>query len=68
MLTGKVKWFNNTKGYGFISPADGGRDIFVHITALEAAGIKSLEEGQEVSYELVEDRGKTLAGDLKIIS
>lgn len=68
MQTGKVKWFNSTKGYGFIAPSDGGRDVFVHITALEAAGIKALNEGQTVSYEVVEERGKAMAGNLKIVS
>ncbi|UNM06732.1 MAG: cold-shock protein [Holosporaceae bacterium] len=58
MQTGTVKWFNNTKGYGFIAPKDGGRDIFVHITAVEAAGLQTLQEGQELSYEVKEDRGK----------
>ena len=66
MATGTVKWYNPQKGYGFIAPEDGGKDVFVHATALEAAGIRSLNDGQQVSYELQEDRGKTSAGQLKI--
>ncbi len=66
MATGKVKWYNPQKGYGFIAPDEGGKDVFVHATALEAAGIRSLDDGQAVSYELKEDRGKTSAGDLKL--
>ncbi|MCF8470459.1 MAG: cold-shock protein [Alphaproteobacteria bacterium HGW-Alphaproteobacteria-12] len=56
MASGVVKWFNTTKGYGFIAPADGGQDVFVHISAVERAGQKSLQEGQQVQYELVEGR------------
>jgi CspA family cold shock protein len=56
MATGVVKWFNATKGYGFIAPEDGGKDVFVHISAVEKAGQKSLNEGQKVQYELVEGR------------
>jgi CspA family cold shock protein len=66
MATGIVKWFNPTKGYGFIQPDQGGADVFVHITALEAAGLRSLNEGQKVSYELVTNKGKTSAGNLKL--
>lgn len=66
MATGTVKWYNAQKGYGFIAPDDGGKDVFVHATALEAAGLRGLEDGQQVSYELQEDRGKTSAGQLKI--
>ncbi len=66
MANGTVKWFNPTKGYGFIQPEDGGTDVFVHITALERAGIRDLPEGQKVSYELVTDKGKTSAGNLKL--
>ncbi len=66
MATGIVKWFNPTKGYGFIQPDAGGADVFVHITALEAAGLRSLNEGQKVSYELVTSKGKTSAGNLKV--
>jgi CspA family cold shock protein len=66
MATGTVKWFNPTKGYGFIQPDQGGADVFVHITALEAAGLRSLNEGQKVSYELVTNKGKTSAGNLKL--
>jgi cold shock protein len=66
MATGTVKWFNPTKGYGFIQPDAGGADVFVHITALEAAGLRSLNEGQKVSYELVTNKGKTSAGNLKL--
>ena len=64
MATGIVKWFNPTKGYGFIQPEDGGKDVFVHITALEAVGLRSLNENQRVSYELERDRrtGKESAG------
>lgn len=68
MATGTVKWFNGTKGYGFIEPADGGSDVFVHISAVEAAGLRGLNDGQQVEYELVESRGKTAAGDLKVAS
>ncbi|MCB2096907.1 MAG: cold-shock protein [Parvularculaceae bacterium] len=67
MATGKVKWYNSQKGYGFIQPDDGGKDVFVHATALEAAGMRSLNDGQAVSYELQQDRGKTSAGQLKAI-
>ena len=66
MDTGIVKWFNPTKGYGFIQPDQGGADVFVHITALEAAGLRSLNEGQKVSYELATNKGKTSAANLKI--
>jgi CspA family cold shock protein len=66
MATGTVKWFNAQKGYGFIQPSDGSRDVFVHITALQRAGIANLVEGQKVTYELVTERGKTSAGNLRI--
>jgi len=66
MATGTVKWFNPTKGFGFIEPEDGGKDVFVHVTAVQAAGLQGLDEGQKVTYELTEDRGKTSASDLKI--
>jgi CspA family cold shock protein len=65
MATGTVKFFNTTKGYGFIQPQDGSKDVFVHITAVEKAGLKSLREGQVVSYDLVTERGKTAAGNLR---
>jgi cold shock protein len=58
MATGTVKWFNPTKGYGFIQPQDGGRDVFVHTSAVERAGLSSLNEGQVVDYEMVSNRGK----------
>nr|WP_249797035.1 MULTISPECIES: cold-shock protein [unclassified Bradyrhizobium] len=63
---GTVKWFNPTKGYGFIAPEDGGKDVFVHISAVEKAGFTSLAEGAKVSYEIVSDRGKQSAGNLRI--
>ncbi len=66
MASGKVKWYNSQKGFGFIAPDDGGKDVFVHATALEAAGVRSLGEGQAVSYELTEERGKTSATRLKV--
>lgn len=65
MATGKVKWYNSQKGYGFIAPDDGGKDVFVHATALEAAGLRSLSDGQSVSYEIQNDRGKSSAANLK---
>ena len=67
MATGTVKFFNTTKGYGFIQPDDGGKDVFVHVTAVQAAGMTQLNEGQRVSYELVTERGKTAAGNLQAI-
>ena len=67
MPQGTVKWFNTTKGYGFIQPEDGGKDVFVHISAVERAGLRGLNEGQAVSYELKDERDKTAAVDLKEI-
>jgi cold shock protein len=66
MPQGTVKWFNPTKGYGFIQPQEGGKDVFVHISAVERAGLSTLNEGQTVQYELVENRGKTSAENLKV--
>jgi CspA family cold shock protein len=66
MATGTVKWFNTQKGYGFIQPSDGSKDVFVHISAVERAGLRSLNEGQAVTYDLVTERGKTAAGNLKL--
>ena len=65
MATGTVKWFNPTKGFGFIEPESGDKDVFVHISAVQAAGLGTLTEGQRVSYEVVTERGKTAAGNLK---
>ena len=65
MPTGTMKWFNAQKGFGFIQPDDGGRDVFVHITAVQAAGLHGLDEGQKLSYEVVTERGKQAAANLK---
>jgi cold shock protein len=65
MATGTVKWFNTTKGFGFIVPQDGGKDVFVHITAVQAAGLRGLNEGQKISYEVAMERGKAAAINLK---
>ncbi len=68
MATGTVKWFNSTKGFGFIEPDAGGADAFVHISAVERAGLTTLQENQKVSYELTEGRnGKSSAEDLKVL-
>jgi CspA family cold shock protein len=64
MLKGTVKWFNSVKGFGFIQPDDGGPDVFVHISALEEAHLKTLNEGQKISYELATNRGRTSAVNL----
>jgi CspA family cold shock protein len=65
MAVGTVKWFNAQKGYGFIQPSDGGKDVFVHISAVERANMGSLKEGQKVSYEIARDRGKEAAANLQ---
>ena len=68
MPTGTVKWFNSTKGYGFIAPDEGGKDVFVHISAVERAGMTGLADNQKVEYELQEGRdGRSSAGELKAI-
>jgi cold shock protein len=69
MATGTVKWFNSTKGFGFIQPDTGGPDVFVHISAVERAGLGNLNEGQKISYEIVADRrtGKSSADNLKSV-
>ena len=65
MATGTVKWFNPTKGFGFIQPDSGGKDVFVHISAVERAGLNGLNEGQKVSYEVQSERGKLAATNLR---
>ncbi len=67
MSTGVVKWFNVTKGFGFIQPDEGGNDVFVHMSALKAAGYSNLEEGAKISYELSSDRGRTFAANLRLL-
>lgn len=64
---GAVKWFNGQKGFGFIQPDDGGKDVFVHISAVERAGLSNLNEGQKLSYELVTEKGKTSAANLQLL-
>jgi len=66
VATGTVKWFNPTKGYGFIQPQGGGKDVFVHISAVERAGLSTLNEGQQVEFEVVSNRGKEAAENLKV--
>ena len=66
MASGTMKWFNSMKGYGFIQPQSGGKDIFVHISAVEKAGLSTLNEGQQVEYEIISNRGKESAGNLKV--
>ena len=66
MAKGNVKWFNSAKGYRFIQPAGGGKDVFVHISAVERAGLSSLNEGQAIEFEVVENRGKSSAENLKV--
>jgi CspA family cold shock protein len=68
MANGTVKWFNPQKGYGFIEPQEGGKDVFVHIKALEAAGIRSLNEGQQVSYDIAMEKGRSSAINIKTSS
>jgi cold shock protein len=69
MSTGTVKWFNGQKGFGFIQPDDGGKDVFVHISAVERAGMSNLNEGQKISYDVVADRktGKSSADNLRAV-
>ena len=66
MAIGTVKWFNTSKGFGFIMPEDGSKDVFVHITAVQAAGLRGLDEGQKVTYEVMMERGKAAATNLKL--
>ena len=65
MATGTVKWFNSAKGFGFIEPEGGGKDVFVHVSAVERAGLRGLDEGQKVSFDVEEERGKLAAVNLK---
>ncbi len=67
MATGTVKWFNPTKGYGFITPDEGEGDVFVHISAVEKAGLRGLDEGQKISFEVEENRGKEAAAQLELV-
>jgi CspA family cold shock protein len=66
MATGTVKFFNSQKGFGFIQPTDGSKDVFVHISAVEKAGMRTLMEGQKVNYEVITERGKQAAGNLSL--
>ncbi|WP_158804821.1 MULTISPECIES: cold-shock protein [unclassified Acidisoma] len=67
MATGTIKWFNGEKGYGFISPQDGSKDVFLHITAVQAAGLTTVNEGQRVSYDVLKERGKDAASNLRVL-
>ncbi len=67
MAEGTVKWFNTTKGFGFIQPAEGGNDVFVHISAVQRAGLQGLADGQKIAYELQTERGKTAAVNLQLL-
>jgi cold shock protein len=67
MTQGTVKWFNNQKGFGFIQPDDGGKDVFVHISAVERAGMRGLNEGQKISFDVVTERGKSAAANLRTV-
>ena len=66
MAQGKVKWFDAKKGFGFITPDDGGKDAFLHVSALQAAGVESVNDGQAVTYELTEQRGKEAASEIQL--
>lgn len=68
MLLGTVKWFNSDKGYGFIIPQTGNKDVFFHVTQLEKIGLKRLNDGQQIGYEIYEDRGRLAAGNIKVLS
>lgn len=68
MANGTVKWFNQAKGYGFIAPESGGKDVFIHISALETAGIYDLKDGQKVSFDVANDKGKNSAVNLKVLA
>lgn len=68
MATGKVKWFNPTKGYGFVQPDDGSKDVFIHISKLEEKGISDLQEDQKISYETEDNKGKTSATNIELIN
>jgi cold shock protein len=67
MTQGTVKWFNNQKGFGFIQPDDGSKDVFVHISAVERAGMRGLNEGQKISFDVVTERGKSAAANLRTV-
>ncbi len=67
MANGTVKWFNATKGYGFIQPDQGSADVFVHISAVEKAGLRGLNDGQKISYEIVQNKGKASAEELRLL-
>ena len=68
MVNGTVKWFNTNKGYGFIEPDDGGKDVFIHISAVEKSGLKTLLENQKITFELNQDKGRSSAANIKIVS
>lgn len=68
MMNGTVKWFNTTKGFGFIKPETGGEDVFVHISALQAAGLQSLADNQKVTFDISEERGRKSATNLKLVA
>ena len=68
MAQGTVKWFNPTKGFGFIQPEQGGEDVFVHISAVERAGLRDLNDGQKVTYDLEDNRGRTAAANLQLVA